>query len=60
MRHSDIQTTLGIYAHSTEKKKAESMAELEGKNKYRIISNRAYLVYTLDRLYFYIFNNELA
>ncbi len=31
MGHSDIQTTLGIYAHSTEKKKAESMVELEGK-----------------------------
>lgn len=31
MGHSDIQTTLGIYAHSTEKRKAESMVELEGK-----------------------------
>lgn len=31
MGHSDVQTTLQIYAHSTEKKKVESMAELEGK-----------------------------
>lgn len=33
MGHKDIQTTLGIYAHSTEKKKAESMAALEEKIK---------------------------
>lgn len=31
MGHSDVQTTLQIYAHSTEKKKLESMEELEGK-----------------------------
>ena len=30
MGHSDVQTTLGIYAHSTEKKRAETMNELEG------------------------------